>query len=397
MGIFSTSTGYSSGLSIDMDNVVPALESANYTAMSLQIVAEAEANHNAIMKAIGIHELAAFEETGEEIIYESEAAGGFIAKVKQFFIKLWDKVKEIFHKFFAWLDSLTKDNKEFAKKYEAEARKRWSSLKDEFSIKGYKFTIKAPDYDEAEKRAIAKYASSVGVDTVLLTNPSSNTSVEKQTDPTQYNKRKEWNKAFSDKHSDAIEAVRAGVVSELIEKFNGSSLTAEEMTKELFEGYRDGDTSKITLEKSDINLEECISELKNYSNTKKEADKAFKDLKKRFDDTIKKCENLEKEANKLGTAGNEIKVKIDDKEISAAGEYISFYSHVTTAWKDVKEVLVSANGSYLQALKDRATQDKAVVAAVITTGKVKNESADYGYSYSESAGSMDFLAGVVLK
>lgn len=395
MGIFSTSTGYSSGLSMDMDNVVPAFESANYTAMSLQVVAEAEANHNAIMKAIGIHELAAFEETGEEIVYESGAASGFIAKVKQFFIKLWDKVKEIFHKFFTWLDSLTKDNKEFAKKYEAEARKRWSSIKDEFSVKGYKFTIKEPNYDAAEERAIDAYAKAIEIGSTILKNPQGESSVTKPDTEEQYNNIKEENKKFSDKHSDAIEAVRAGVVSELIEKFNGSSLTAEEMTKELFEGYRDGDTSKITLEKSDIELETCISELKNYSDTKKKADNAFKALKKRFDDTIKKCENLDKEASKLGTTGNEAKVTVGGKEISAAGEIISMYSHITTAWKDVKEVLVSANGAYLQALKDRATQDKAIVAAVITTGKVKNESADY--SYSESAGSMDFLAGVVLK
>ena len=396
MGIFSTSTGYSSGLSMDMDNVVPALESANYTAMSLQVVAEAEANHNAIMKAIGIHELAAFEETGEEIVYESGAASGFIAKVKQFFIKLWDKVKEIFHKFFVWLDSLTKDNKEFAKKYEAEARKRWSSLKDEFSVKGYKFTIKEPDYTGAESKAMEAYAKAIGLDNdQLIINPVNDSSVEKPNDETTYNALKEKNKKFSDKHSDAIEAVRASIVAKMIDKFNGSTLTAEEMTKELFEGYRNGDSSKITLEKSDINLEDCISELKNYSDAKKKADTAFKGLKKKFDDTIKNCENIDKAASKLGTTGNEAKVKVGNSEVSAAGEIISLYSHITTAWKDVKEVMVSANGSYLQALKDRATQDKAVVAAVITTGKVKNESADY--SYSESASSMDFLAGVVLK
>ena len=404
MGIFSTSTGYSSGLSMNMDNVVPAFESANYTAMSLTAVAESQANYNNIIKAIGINELAAFEETGAEIIYEAGAISGFIAKIKQFFIKLWDKVKEIFHKFFAWLDVLTKDNKEFAKKYEAEARKRWNNIKDEFSIKGYKFTHleEVPGkYADAENFAMDKYGDIVGYEVIDANNNLYGVierNINKKINGSSF---EDANKAFSDKHSDAVEAVRGAIKNSLVGGTD-SGLTADEFTKELFEGFRDGDSSKTTLEKSDIDLEKCLTELKTYSKTKKDSEDAFKVIKKSFDNTIKKLEDLVKDANKLGTDKNDIKMtdKNTGKEVSAASVIVSYYNHLTTAWKDVKEVLVSANGTYLQALKDRATQDKTTVAAVITTGKIKKESADYGYgySYNESASTgMSFLDQVVLK
>ena len=63
--------------------------------------------------------------------------------------------------------------------------------------------------------------------------------------------------------------------------------------------------------------------------------------------------------------------------------------------KSSREAVVTVNGAYLQALKDRANQDKHFIAALVTTSKVQKESTEeYGTSVSENASSMDFLSNI---
>lgn len=57
--------------------------------------------------------------TVEEVITVQEGAlGGFLEKIKEFFIKLWEKIKGIFQSFMAKFDSVVmKDSKAFHDKY----------------------------------------------------------------------------------------------------------------------------------------------------------------------------------------------------------------------------------------------------------------------------------------
>lgn len=400
MGIFSTNYEGSVLAGLDMNaDIKPALESANFTAMGLEVCAEAEANYNMIMKAVGVAELNYFEENGQEIVYEAGGAG-FLETVKKFFINLWNKVKEIFHKFFAYINMLTKSHKDFAKKYEKEARDKWSKIKDEFSIKGYKFKI--PDsinYKSADE-AVNDCFSAAGLPNALKVNGNDSTAkiaalgtISNDTLKTAYDEITTFNKNMKDKKSDYIEAMRGKIVKGLFSN-NPGNLTAEEFAKELFEGFRDGDSEKQTLEKEDLDFETSLSELKSYEKTKRGAENDFKEVKKLFDSTIKSIESLQKDLT--NKTGSERATKTDNgKTIDATSALLSTVNTMLDYVKSSREAVVTVNGAYLQALKDRANQDKHFIAALVTTSKVQKESAEeYGASVSENAASMDFLSNI---
>ena len=118
MGIFSYITGYVSESMVDMDSVdTQYCFEENAMDSAYRIVAENTANWNSIMEAIGIDELIVYESTGSEIVYEAGTISGIFTKIKEFFKKLLEKIKGIFAKFMTVLNSWTKSEKEFVKKY----------------------------------------------------------------------------------------------------------------------------------------------------------------------------------------------------------------------------------------------------------------------------------------
>ena len=113
MGVYSIGRNYSR----DFDNTgivecqyEPGMEAA------LNIVAESELNFNKLMQAVAKDELGYLQENGVEMVYESGTASGFIEKLKAFFLKIWEKIKGLFRKFFAKINSYLIDDKKFADK-----------------------------------------------------------------------------------------------------------------------------------------------------------------------------------------------------------------------------------------------------------------------------------------
>ena len=73
-------------------------------------VAEAiEEDYNRIFQEIGVNELAFYENTGCEIVYEAEEKQGLIQKVVQFFKNLWAKIKAGFEAILLKFQSLSKE------------------------------------------------------------------------------------------------------------------------------------------------------------------------------------------------------------------------------------------------------------------------------------------------
>lgn len=369
MGIFST-MHEGAQVSIDLSTTVPALESANFSAMALEAVAESEANYNLIMQTIGVSELAYFEEHGTEIVYEAEGFAGFIESAKKFFQNLWEKIKAIFHKFFAWLESLVRDGKDFAKKYEAEARKKWPDLDSDFSIKGYKFTkLEQANWNAAFDAGLGVVPGSNGRNVAAL--PTTKAALED----------------LIKKHNEEWQGKMRAAIAKAVVGSNDSDLESGEFDKVLKEGFRGGESTAQVLEKSDLDLEAAIKDCKDYSNTKKAAEKAYKDFENGIKDLMKGMDQLKKDLDKE-------KSKKDDAGEEIIGPATNAASKLVTGYKTVTETLNTANGIYLQALKDNAAQAKKLIAAVITSGKVKKESADLSI---EEAGQLGFLAGIVLK
>ena len=376
MGIFSTNRAVAESgvLSKNIDNVIPALESANYTAMGIELVAESEANYNAIMKAIGVGELNYFEENGCEIVYESSGSNNFFEKIKQFFVKLWDKIKEIFHKFFVWLDSLVKSDAKFVAKYQKEAEERWSKLTDDnFTFKGYKFSI--PDFKPETVNTTIKTALFKG--TTGFDNGVPTDTTKEDADKFVQN--------IKDKDSKAI--ARAAAIKSLNSNFSSDTIEDSEFTKELKKVFRSDKEEKEDIKKSELShISEYCTKLKGYKEEKSKAESTFDSFKRAFESTIKSIEDAKNKFNKQETS--------EALNAETKSAHLAAYNTVIQLNKDSLETTVTVNGAFLQALKDEAAQAKQIITKVMTTTiKPKNESA----GVYESAESMDFLAGVVLK
>ena len=105
---------------------------------AMNIVAESEYNWQKLMEATGIDELQYFVENGTEMVYEASGTG-FFAKAKDFFKKVWEKVKGLFRKFFGMFDAMVKDDAAFLSKYKTKLAR--VEIPSDFKIKGYNFTI----------------------------------------------------------------------------------------------------------------------------------------------------------------------------------------------------------------------------------------------------------------
>ena len=434
MGIYSSNTMSNyGGPSVDLYS--PCVQELgegydiNYTEAAIMAVAECEKMHNDMMKSIGINELHYYESYGEEIIYEAVDIQGIFKKIKAFFVKLLDKVKAIFHAFVAKINSLAQDNKDFANKYRSEFMSKWNKVKNEFEFKGYKFTIKS-SISNANNSSNYTTTSEINIGDLysVTTNDNANKCLatadgskkllefntgsgkllnvdefknDDDTKPPKYvDVKTALNTLVSDinNNSDAIdEKLRGKVLHNVATDFTdgitapdtSNTYDAQEFNKELFEIFRNGDSSKQKIEKKDYSPSEILSFVSDSNHTIHEAEKAIKKVTKMLTDSIRAIENTEKNTTKKM---NNIKASDRSEEKDALSAWIDAYVTINNFLRHEKDYYTQAVGAYLTAVKDKTAQYKAIIAKVIAGGKkMQNESynySDYGYnnngSYIES-------------
>lgn len=356
MGVYSLrSNEMELNLNIEECSYEPGLEGA------MAIVAESEANYNAIMRAVGIEELAVYESTGAEMVYEAGNISSFFGKVKEFFKKILEKIKALFKKFFAMFDSYTKSDKEFLNKYRQVLTR--VNTRD-FKYKGFKFTHLNIDINDINN----KLNTEIEITLEKINNENTKTKLE------------EMLKNFEDRE-DKVEKLRSIAVGET------SSLTKSEFIKELYMYFRDGENTKQELD--DIKILDVLGNLQNNSNLVKTAKKSYSDLEKSLKKIIRDVEKAEKDLSKeLPSKTENDGDKVKALKVRACSELIALLKEKTT-------VLNTLNGANLTALKDCSRQSKAICVALINY-KPKNESYDFGYEDDYVAES-GFLGNVVLR
>lgn len=370
MGVYSIGRNYSR----DFDNTgivecqyEPGMEAA------LNIVAESELNFNKLMQAVAKDELGYLQENGVEMVYESGTASGFIEKLKAFFLKIWEKIKGLFRKFFAKINSYLIDDKKFADKYKDRIIN--ANLKD-FKFKGFKFTnldgnsVTAKDTFNAalgkldDGNTFATYNKDYGsiVNSVNMNNDSKKEEIKKAVEK------------FNDDEQDLLEEARGATI-------NCGSCTSTEFTEELFKYFRDDETSKEEKELSDLgtNPSDLLSII---STTKKTIDLTKKDLSD-FERSIK---TVTKELDK---ASRDLTNAIPDKNKEKdAQEAMSIAVQVVNIWakirKDALAIAQVVNGAKLTAIKDRNRQAKAICVALVGRKSIKESYDDYSYNEGAS-------------
>lgn len=343
MGVYSISNR-------ELDLTTGVIECAHEPGLegAYHIVAESEANYNAIMQAVGVAELAVFESTGEEMVYEAGDVKGFFGKMKEFFLNLWEKIKGLFKKFFAMFDTYVKNDKDFVNKYKKDIL---SANTKGFKYKGFNFTLDAIDVQKAGNK----------IDGLL---PDGT--------PTDKNGMEDFIKKFEDR-VELVEKMRGAAVGE-------SSLEAAEFTKELFKKLRSGEDTKEEMD--NISAHDQLIAISQNSNLKKAAEKQYKDMEKEIKDVINVLEKAEKDLlkgvpDKDDREGTEIRAL----QIKTANVHIANL-------RDKLNILQVVNGAKLTAIKDCNRQAKAICVALMNY-RPKNEST----SVYESG----FLAGVTLR
>lgn len=332
MGIYSLKNNYSADILTEGLEYVSECSSDDFMTESYNNILESEENYNRLMQMVGVAELAAYESTGE-VLYEASDVGGFVSKVKEFFKKIWEKIQGIFKKFFALVSSFTKSNKDFVNKYKKDIL--MGSLKG-LEFKGYKFTINTDAVKEANTRLENKIAS---VDTDLDDSGSI--------------------KALEDR-DDFMEELRGLGVSS-----KAGKLDANEFRKELFELFRNGESSKEVLEDTDIDVNGLISNLISEAEITKKAKRAYNTMKKTIDEEIKGFERSSK---------NELKkVTGKDSDSDAATKQMKTLNDKLVMSRAKISILEAVNGAMLTAIRDEARQAKSICVKLIGR-KPKNES-----------------------
>ncbi len=311
------------------------------------IVAESENNYNSIMKAIALDELAVYESTGVEMVYEAVNFRAFFAKVKEFFKKLWEKIKGMFQKFFAKINSVVMKDKEFVKKYK---KAILDADTKGFEYKGFTFTnldAKIKSADQIEAAGLKTLSNISGIDKEALISYSESISGDSKTD--------------------------------LLDKFRGSLVGASKVEEadfsaELFKYFRNGEDTKDDIDT--VDKSKFLDIIGSTADTKKKAENDLRDLKKTIDNIIKELEKAEKAA-------------YDDKE--AASERVNAFSKTIEVIKARMNLVTVWSGAKLKALKDQNAQCKSVCVKLLTY-KPKNESA--GFVHTEGG---SYLDSVVFK
>lgn len=440
MGIF-TGTGYSGGSFLDMYS--PAEKELccegfdiNYYETAMIAIAESEEVYNKSFKEIGIAELRYFEENGQEIVYEAVDVKAVFNKIKMFFKKLLDKVKAIFHTFIAKMQSvMSGDNKAFAHKYKNEFSRKWGDVKEEFEFKGYKFTIKDDTTDAASSRTAKTLSAEIkptgskkytkvdrtsgtadtfaGISAEIKNDISHTFAAKMPTDAskntTDDQKKLDMKASYEsiraliadikDNKDDIIDNIRFAVFKDIatttVSGYThsvSSGIDAKEFSEELFKVYRNGESSKESIEKKDLSPSYIVSTLEGFDKLKSVANKYSTHVSKNIDLAIKGLEDDEKAFSKKVPSTAEPK----DEKSEWYNAAINYCTELASLSRIEKECYVQGLGAFLQALKDRVAQYKAIMVKVIS-GSKKMQRESYDYTNESYDGSGSFLDSVVLK
>lgn len=356
MGIYSVKEAYEGSAYLEDVEVEDIFEDS-FDEAALRHTYEIDSNLNAIMKTIGISELAVLESTGEEIVYEAGRAGGIIEKLKAAIKKIWEKIKSLFTKFFAKMQSFGKDDKAFVNKYRKEIMA--GSTKD-LEIKGYKFT---PNKIGSAKE-ILDSMKKVSVKIDGLQNGTVDSAFGYKADDLQGIHPNE----VKSEDTDIIEDLRKAAIGA------SSALDAGEFAKELRSKLRGDEDSPITLDDSDINKGEIVQFLMNASSGSKGIKDDFKDTKKTCETQIKELEKCSKGLSKVEKPADSTKINVNSKKLQVIAKCNTIVTNCLT-------ILEQVEAAKMTAFNDQRKQYKATCVKLIGR-KAKNESYEYDDDYS---------------
>ena len=365
MGVYSMqsiideSTNYLDDVEFVDNGIEDVMESA------LHNIYESDQNLHNMMKGIGVAELAVYEQTGEDIVYEAGSVSSVFERIKAGLKKIWEKIKSLFTKFFAKLRSYGSDDKAFVSKYQKQILA--GSIKG-LKVKGFKYNTDAVKPSEAWKR-MAQEADLPETKEEILKGFNIDTSQLNASDADV----KSMENTSESETNDELRAIALG---------KKGDFSASEFQKELYEMFRGGESKPETLEENDIKKGEIIQFLGNAASVERELNKDMKDTKFTIEKIIKAFDNAEKQLGKY--------VKDENQGATEQrGKNLSVITRMNTHINAALGICQTIAAARMKAFNDKRGLYKSICVKLIGR-KSKNEGYEFDdeqdvQSYGESA------------
>ena len=318
------------------ESVIPE-SCLSFAEQTLYIAEYTQSEYNKLFEAIGVEELAVFESTGMEIVYEGAALDAFKEKAKKFFMKIWAAIKSAYERVYAFFIQRSKtameqikglDKSDVKKALEANPGKHYGT------VHNYPEMIKK--YDDMVKKA-QPLCKKINNEFDKINDKGSNKVVAG------------WRKA--------VNATEFGGENKVMEN---AEKTTESLLKEIFETFgKKGSESysdiksaiREQLKEIDVTgswLKSNVDELVNIVKGGKSIDeikKSYQEQKKVIDESITKVKGLKEED--MRTAGKRVMVlgKLSNAFDVCANTYFDIFKKRFTeyllvlvrVWKDCKK------------------------------------------------------------
>lgn len=366
MGVYSMqsineSTNYLDDVEFVDNGIEDVMESA------LRNIYEADSNHHNMMKDIGIAELAVYEQTGQEVVYEAGAAKGVFERIKAGFKKIWEKIKSLFTKFIAKIQSYGKDDKAFVTKYKKQIL---AGEIGDLKVKGFKYEVDALSADDAWTNMKKN---------TMLGNLETDLGNSKKND----SKFIVTGSGTTQKHyfgSDSEEEFNDKLRGACFSSAKGE-LTQSELQKELYELFRGGESKPIQLDKSDIDKNEMMKFLNGSKDAENKMNKDMESLKRTINGLINQVDKASREYEKRKST--------TDDELNEDSRFIKFFTQASSAFNRALSICQLVAAARMKAFNGKRLQSKSICTKLIGR-KAKNEGYEYDeednvQSYGESA------------
>ncbi len=382
MGIYSNMTTNYYGTSQELNECEAQIfpESMDILECTFQTLVEAEENWNIFRKAVGLNELNCLVSTGEEYIYEAGGAVSFLENAKQWFVKLFQKIKGIFEKFIAKVASFVSSDAKFVNKYEDKISEGSKKIPASTTFNGYMF-------EGLKKFNIKNYSGMISSDNskgdaLLKTIKSLNTAtISAASDNGTINddKLKKQLEEFCNGSEAGLKSLRGNMCGQ------STGLESGEFAKE-FRDYLYGD--KESLDDSYLSkYTEFIAEIKEAKQCKAKAKEDFDEIKKLINENISRLESYKQDLKDKDNSQD------NDKSKKAKENLVKYIDATINSAKEGLTVVTTANGIHLAALKDYNRQCKAICVKLVgfaSRQSAENASAIYQNEYP-ALGSLNFI------
>ncbi|MBR2247262.1 MAG: hypothetical protein IJ880_09590 [Bacilli bacterium] len=370
---------------VNADNIMMA---ENFAEKAIMDSADYIQEHSDLVRLMAGQEIS-ITESGQEVVYEAATLEGLGEKFKALIKKAIEKIKSLISKVVAVFTSWINSDKDFINKYSKTFTTNWVKLK-KLKIKAYKYhaDIKAGKLsvvypDDCHKTITQAVYARYSLPSITTSSSAAEAKAFVEA----------VNKIDTEQKNDYIR----GLVLQTIDGKLPADASSKELSDELYEYWRTGDSAKDTMDKSDLEANgysaaNIISTLQNNEKIVNETKKGFLKLEKALRKWEK--ENVDKPLKQV----TKFESGASQEENEVRTGLAAFFTLASANCSTATEAIHSATGIFLQLCKEYSRTCKSIATKVVAMGEkrlAQEESYDFGND--DDGYNTSYMNAVVIK